>query len=133
MKKLIRNYLINLGALLIVSRYITGFHIAPGWQSFLLVGLGFTLIHMFIKPFLNMLTGPLSFLTFGLIGIAIDAAILYALTLFFPQVWISTWNFPGLDSAGLIIAPRILGIIEVTVISAIALNILRSSIILLCD
>ncbi len=133
MKHFLRHYLINLFTLFVTSYYIGGFHIAPGIDSLLLVGLGFTAIHLLLKPILNIITGPINFLTFGLIGLIIDAAILYSLTMFLPKIWISAWTFPGFANLGVTIDPIPLNIIMVTILSAFILGFIRSVILSLCD
>ncbi len=125
-KGLVRSYLINLLAIWVVTQYIAGFHLADGLKSLLIVGAGFTALHLVLKPILKTFLGALSFLTLGLIDLVIDAGILYLLTLYFPQVWISTWSFPGFSSAYLALPPYELNIIATTVISALGLNVIRS-------
>jgi uncharacterized membrane protein YvlD (DUF360 family) len=132
-KRIIRTYLINLAALYLVSAYIGGFHLARGWQSLLEVGAGFTAIHLLLKPILGFITGPLNFLTFGLIGLIIDAGLLYLLTMFFPEVYITSWSFPGLNFPPLAIQPMFLNVAAVTVLCALIINLIRSVIISLCE
>ncbi len=132
-KKIIRSYLINILALYLVSNYIGGFHLAKGWQSLLGIGAGFTLIHLLLRPILGFVTGPLNFLTFGLIGLVIDAALLYGLTMFFPEIYITTWHFPGFYTSIFSLAPMNLTIVMVTILSAFIINLIRSVIINLCE
>lgn len=133
MKHILRHYLINIFALYVVSVYIGGFHIAPGLESLLVVAVCFTLVHLILKPILNIITGPINFLTFGLIGLVIDAGILYGLTVFLPKIWISAWTFPGYSDFGITINPVSLNIIMVTILSAFVLSLIRSVILSLCD
>lgn len=132
-KKIIRAYLVNVLALYLVSVYISGFHLSRGWESLLEVGAGFTVIHLLLRPILGFITGPLNFLTFGLIGLVIDGGLLYAMTLFFPQIWISKWFFPGFSYESFSIAPTNLEIFAVTILCALVINLIRSVIMSLCD
>ncbi|MDO8514911.1 MAG: phage holin family protein [bacterium] len=132
-KKIIRMYFINILALYLVSTYIGGFHLAKGWLSLLEVGAGFTIIHLLIRPILGFITGPLNFLTLGLIGLVIDAILLYGLTMFFPEVYITAWVFPGFFTANFSLEPMALSIIMVTILCAFIINLIRSVIISLCD
>lgn len=125
-KKLVRSYLINLLAIWIVARYIDGFHLAEGLKSLLFVGLGFTALHIVLKPVLKAFLGTLNFLTLGLIDLVIDSGILYLLTLYFPQVWISYWQFPGFESQYVTLPRYELNIVATTVITALGLNVIRS-------
>src|SRR3989344_5791726 len=114
-KKIIRSYLVNILALYLVSIYIGGFHLAKGWQSLLEVGAGFTLIHLLLRPILGLVTGPLNFLTFGLIGLILDAGLLYGLTMFFPEVFVTSWYFPGFITSYVTLEPMTLTILEIVV------------------
>ena len=132
-KKVIRSYLVNILALYLVSIYIGGFHLAKGWQSLLEVGAGFTLIHLLLRPILGLVTGPLNFLTFGLIGLILDAGLLYGLTIFFPEVFVTDWYFPGFQTAYVTLEPMTLNIVMVTILCAFLINLIRSAIISLCE
>ena len=132
-KKIIRAYLINVAVLYVISMYIGGFHLADGIKSLLMVGAGFTAIHLLLRPILGFITGPFNFLTFGLIGLVIDAGLLYAMTLFLTQIWISKWFFPGFSYESFSIAPMNLEIIAVTLLCALIINLLRNAIMSLCD
>jgi putative membrane protein len=132
-KKIIRSYVVNVLALYLVSVFVGGFHLSQGWTSLLEVGAGFTAIHLLLRPILGFITGPLNFLTLGLIGLVIDAALLYLLTLFFPEVYITGWFFPGLTFAQLSIDPMQMNILTVTILCAFIINLIRSVIIGLCE
>lgn len=125
-KKLIGSFLINIFSLYACAQIIQGFHLPDKFQSMVLVVGAFTLIHLFLKPILNIFLKTLNFLTLGLIGLVLDAIILYALTVYFPQLSISPWNFPGLNLGSIIIAERSLNMIETTLASAFFINLLRS-------
>ncbi len=124
-KKIIRSYLINIFALWVVSQYISGFHLNQGIRSLLLVGLGFTILHLVIKPILDLILGSINFLTLGLVGLLIDGGILYALTFYFPQISVSPWSFSGLKLSGIVIPPYDFNLILTIVICAAIINIIR--------
>lgn len=125
-KHLIRSYLINIFALWVAAQYISGFHLAEGLKSLLIIGLGFTALHLVLKPVLKLFLGPINFLTLGLIDLVIDGGILYLLTLYFPQISIVSWTFPGFESTYLTLQSYDLGIIGTTVFSALVINVIRS-------
>ncbi len=126
LKTVTRSYLINLFGLFIASQYIGGFHLAEGIKSLLFVGAGFTALHLIIKPVFSIFLGVLNFLTLGIIGLIIDAVILYALTLYFPQVSIMSWDFTGLVVNGFVVPPYLFNVIETTILSAFIINFIRS-------
>ncbi len=125
-KSVIRAYVFNVFALWAVAQFIDGFQLAEGLKSLLLVGAGFTVLHLIVKPILHMFLGMLNVLTLGLIGVAIDSGLLYALTQYFPQVSIVPWYFPGFDSTYITLPPYDFNVIATTVISALVINVIRS-------
>lgn len=132
-KKIIRAYLVNILALYLVSTYISGLKLSHGLESLLEVGAIFTIIHLLLRPILGFITGPLNFLTFGLIGLVIDGGLLYAMTIFFPQISVAKWYFPGFSLDNFTLAPMHLEIFAVTILCALVINLIRSVIMSLCD
>lgn len=132
-KSLIRTYLINVFALWAAASYLGSFHLSNGLQSLLLIGLGFTLLHLLIEPIVAMILGPINFLTLGLLGLVVDSAALYLLTLYFPQVSITAWNFPGANFSGFILPAFKFTQITGTVLSALVINIIRRLLVVLVD
>lgn len=126
-KSLLRAYLINLFALWVTSQVISGFHLAEGIKSLLLVAGGFTLLYIIVRPILQLFLGAFNFLTFGLIGLVIDSGLLYLLTLYFPQISIGVWNFPGLTNDYLNLPAYEFNIIVTTIITALVINVIRST------
>jgi len=125
-KKILGSFLINIFALFVTSQFVSGLKISLQLQQFLIVGVGFTLVHLILKPILDILFRPLNFLTLGIAGFILDAAILYAMTIYFPQISITPWNFTGLVIYGISLPPRFFGIIETTVIASFIINFIRT-------
>ncbi len=125
-KAVLRAVLINTVALYATARYIEGFHLPNPGESLLLIILAFTGIHLFIKPILKLIFGPLNFLTFGLVSLILDVAILYGLALFFPTLSFSAWSFPGATVFGIILPAYNLTLIHSIIISAISINFIRT-------
>ena len=124
-KGLIRAVLINGVALFLASRSISGFHLDYSYQPFIIITLIFTAIHLFIKPLLNLILSSLNFLTFGLVSLVIDIAILYALSRFFPQVTFSRWPFPGFEYLGFTVPAYEFSPLGSTIASAVLINLVR--------
>lgn len=124
-KHITRSYLINLFALWVVAEYIGAFHINEGLKSLLIVGAGFTVLHLIIKPILSTVLGAVNFLTLGIVGLLVDAALLYGLTLYFPQVSITPWVFPGASIEGFIIPSIEFTLITGTILTAFVINLIR--------
>lgn len=124
-KKLARLYLINIFALWAVSSLVVGFHLAEGFRSLVIVGAGFTFLHLLIGPIVKTILGPINFLTLGFIGLVVDAGLLYLLSIYFPQVSISPWLFNGLTIDGLSLQPISLNFWESLLVSAAVINLVR--------
>lgn len=125
-KGIIKAYLINIFALYATSSLVGSFRLANEGESLLLVGAGFTILYLVLRPILTVILGPLNFLTFGLIGLVADGGILYLLTLYFPQISVSSWMFPGFFWQSIAILPTQLNFIVTLVICAAIINIIRS-------
>lgn len=126
MKFLVRSYLVNLVSLWVTAQYVGGFQLAEGLKSLLLVGLGFTFLHIVIKPILGVFIGPINFLTLGAIGLLVDALIIYLLALYFPQVTVAGWNFAGFSFAGFLVPAYSFNVVGTTIVSAFIINLIRT-------
>ena len=124
-KNLLHSFLINIAAIWVVSNYTGALHLADRLKSLLLVGAVFTALHLFIKPILSAFLGPLNFLTLGLVGLIVDSALLYAMTIYLREVWITSWFFPGLTINGFILPPFLFTVMTATILSALIINIIR--------
>ena len=132
-KKLVRLYIINVFALWLVSNVVVGFHLAQGVRSLLIVGLGFTGLHLIIGPIIKTILGPINFLSLGLIGWVVDAGLLYILTIYFPQVVITPWTFPGIDYGSLTIQAIDFNFWASTFVASAVINIVRGMLSLLAE
>ncbi len=126
-KGLIQNFLINVIAIWVVANYTGALHLAEGLKSLLLVGAAFTALYIFVKPILSAILGPLNFITLGLVGLVIDSVLLFALTKYLPEIWITPWSFPGATVASIILPAYNFNLITATVLSALILNIIRQT------
>lgn len=124
-KKLVRLYLINIFALWVVSSLVGGFHLFEGLKSLLMVGAGFSFLHLLVGPIVKMILGPINFLTLGLIGLVVDSGLLYLLTVYFPQVSVTPWDFAGINISGITIQPISFNFWLSLVVSAAVINLVR--------
>ena len=78
--------------LYLATLFVPGVHIdgsgAQFWKSLLWAGLILGLLHIFIKPILDLITLPLRIITLGLFGILINIAIVEITDILFPSVHI---------------------------------------------
>jgi len=83
MTRLLGKLLVNLGAaalgLWLAARFITGFEVSFIPQEFALLSITLTLFHIFLRPILKLLFGPLILLTLGSALVLINITILFLL------------------------------------------------------
>lgn len=105
MKHLIRLFLFNVFALWLTSQFIPALVTPQGWQTILFAGFVLSILMLVVTPILKILFIPINILTFGLLSWFINVIVIYLLTLFVPEIQITSWAFPGISWAGFIIPP----------------------------
>lgn len=100
MRKVLRYYLINLAALFLATRLISGLVFDGGIKTLLFGGLVFAVINLLLVPFLKILFLPLNILTLGLFAWIINVLALYALTTAVSAFKILPYHFAGLQAGG---------------------------------
>lgn len=98
-------------SLALAAHLVPGFRV-DGWVTLLLAALLFGVVNAVLKPFLVLLTFPITLLTLGLFLIVLNAAML----------GLTAWLLPGFAIDGLI--PAVLGWLIVTVVGWAASRIL---------
>lgn len=81
--------------------YLPGIQ-ADGFEWAMLIALILTVVNIFIKPIIKLITFPINLLTFGIFNLILNYAILYAISYFIPQYHIE--NFLSGFEASVIIA-----------------------------
>lgn len=72
-------------------------------QNILYIIGGLVLVSMAIHPIFNLILLPFNFLTFGLLTLVLNVALLFVLINFLPGFDINAYNFPGAEIQGFII------------------------------
>lgn len=105
MKGFVQEIAINSVALFVTTNIFTGLNISGGfWGIFtaaVLISIGFRIL----KPVINLITLPLNVITFGLFQLLVIAFIVFLITLIYPQMQISAFQFSGLQIYGISISP----------------------------
>ena len=83
MKKIIIKWLIFAG-IIMATCYLPGIEV-ENFGCAMLVALVLTIINLFIKPIIKLLTFPINIFTFGIFNLLLNFAILYAVSLVIPQ------------------------------------------------
>ena len=111
MIRFLASTIINAGALWVVTLVIPAVTMTPYggdglWQtiaSFLLVGAIFGLVHAIIAPIVKVLAFPLYLLSFGLVSLVINGALLLLVAWLSTQIGDDLLNIDGFTSEGLTI------------------------------
>ena len=97
MKSLLRNFLIHLITLLLVTKILPGFTYSGGIRTLVLGTIAFMLINVAIVPLLKVMFLPLNILTLGIFTWVINVVGLYLVTTVVPNFRLMPYNFPGAE------------------------------------
>ncbi len=90
-------------AVYITVNLVPGISVSGGWMTILLVALAWSVITFAIRPVLQILTLPITFLTVGLFAFVLNAALFWAMELV----------VPGFDVQGFV--PALLGAVVLSI------------------
>ena len=110
MLRLLLHWLLNAIALLIVSRFVDGFHVS-NFVSALIAVVVIGLFNATLGLLLKIITLPLSILTFGIFFLVINAVILWFSSHFVPGFAVTTFKAAFLGALALAILHLLFGFI----------------------
>ena len=102
MIKLVIKWLIFAG-IIMATCYLPGITV-ENFAFAMLIALILTVINIFIKPLLKLVTFPINMMTMGLFNLVINFGILYAISYFIPQYQINDILSGFIASVGIAIA-----------------------------
>jgi len=77
-------YLGTVAAVVLTMNIVPGLAATGGWTTLLLVALVWSVIVTVIKPVLQLLTLPITIITFGLFSLVLNALLFWAMTFIVP-------------------------------------------------
>lgn len=92
-------------AVFLTVNFVPGISVSGGWVTILLVAVVWSVITMVIRPVLQILTLPITLITFGLFAFILNAILFWAMTLV----------VPGFGVAGFV--PALLGAIVLSIVN----------------
>jgi putative membrane protein len=95
MKRIVRCFVIDTGALYIIWKITSGLVFEDGFQSLILTGAALMLVSFLIKPVINLLLLPLNLITFGLFRWVGHAITLYLVDLVLTDFSVHAFYFAG--------------------------------------
>ncbi|OGH23717.1 MAG: hypothetical protein A2958_03080 [Candidatus Levybacteria bacterium RIFCSPLOWO2_01_FULL_38_13] len=105
MRTIIRNIVFYSFSLFALTQIISGVKITGGIETFVLGGAVLSIMFLIIKPVLDLIALPFNLLTLGTFSFLSNTVILYLLTLFVPEIKVTSFLFKGFSYSGFII-PR---------------------------
>lgn len=124
MKSIIRNYLINLGALWIITQIIPAVSLTGGLKGLLLGALALMAVNILLVPIIKLLLLPLNLLTLGLFSWISNVLALYFLVNVVPYFQINSYHFSGLYWEGFSIPSVDLTVFAVVITASLLLGFL---------
>lgn len=124
MKGIAKNTIFNAMSLYILSQLISGVKITGGFQAVLLSGLILTILNIVLKPIISLFSMPLNMITLGLFSFITNAILLYILTIFVPNISVSSFTFNGYSFAGFIVPVIKFNTIYAFIVSAAVLSLI---------
>ncbi|MDO8498645.1 MAG: phage holin family protein [bacterium] len=124
MKGLLRNYLINLGALWAVSQSIPSFVITGGLQGLLVGALAFMLANILLVPLVKVLLLPLNLLTLGIFAWLSNVLALYFLMIIIPNFKLFPYHFPGISFSGFVIPEADLTTFQIAIVVSLMMGLM---------
>ncbi len=105
MKGFFQEIIINSAALYITLSIFTGLGVSGGFWGIFTAAVLITIGFRVLKPVINIITLPLNVITFGLFQALVVAFIVFLITLIYPQMQITPFQFVGAQFFGIIIQP----------------------------
>lgn len=103
MKGFLRNVLFNSFSIFLIAQVVGGVKVTGGLPTYIFGGVALTILLVFIKPILNILSLPLNLITFGLFSFLTNIVIFYLLTVIVPGISIGAFTFPGISYFGFVV------------------------------
>lgn len=124
MKSILRNYLINLGALWTTTQILPALSITEGIKGLLIGALAFMAANILLIPLLKVLLLPLNLLTVGVFTWLSNVIAFYLLVTVIPYFQILPYHFPGISYQGFNLPPWDLPTFQVVLIASFLMGII---------
>lgn len=98
MKRILRSFVIEIGALYLVSRIAGGIEFKNGLESLAIAGIALALATFLVRPIINILLLPINLVTFGLFKWISQAVTLFIVDLILSDFSVTAFVFSGFSS-----------------------------------
>ena len=121
-KSVLRAFLINIGALYLITQIIPAVTITGGIKGLAIGALAFMVANILLVPVLKVLLLPLNLLTLGLFAWISNVLALYFLVNVVPYFKIGIYHFSGLYWEGFTLPAIDLSVFQVVIITSLLLG-----------
>lgn len=97
MKRILLEVFVYTFALYLATQLFAGLKVHGGFQEYLIGGILLAIGFIIVKPILNIISFPLSFLTLWVFSFLTSAVILFIVTSVYSKIQITPFVFPGIS------------------------------------
>ena len=133
MRKLLRHYLIFVVSIFLVAKFLPGVSYGNDLVILAKASLLLSLVHMFVRPIVNLVSLPINILTLGLFSFFINGLMLYLVTLLMPVFKVTAFNFPYVNLGILRISSFYISSFMSFIIVALLISMIRNFFVWLCS
>lgn len=133
MRKLLRHYLIFVTSIFLSAKVLPGVSYGNDLLILAKASLLLSLVHMFVRPIVNLVSLPINILTLGLFSFFVNGLMLYLVTLLMPVFKVTAFHFPYLDLGILRINSFYISSFMSFIIVALLISTVRNFFIWLCS
>lgn len=133
MKGFLQETAINSVALYATLNLFSGLAVAGGFWGIFTAAILITIGFRILKPVINLITLPLNVITFGLFQALVVAFIVFLITLVYPQMQITEFQYNGAQFMGIIIQPFYVSLFLSYIIISVTIYLINRSLFWLFD
>lgn len=97
MKRILLEVFVYTFALYLATQLFPGLKVHGGFQEYLIGGILLAIGFVIVKPILNIISFPLSFITLWIFSFLMSAVILFLVTSVYHKIEITAFVFPGIS------------------------------------
>lgn len=133
MRKLLRHYLIFTVSIFLAAKLLPGISYGNDLMILAKASLGLSLVHVFVRPIVNLVALPINVLTLGLFSFIVNGLMLYLVTLMMPVFKVIPFQFPAVNLGILRINSFYISSFMSFIIVALLISLIRNFFIWLCS
>lgn len=122
MRKVIVTLLATAASFFVAGSLLSGVHLTPTWDSYLVASLVFVVFSAVMKPVIKLLLLPINLLTLGLFRWVSGVLVLYLFDLVYDALSITAFTYPGLNSSLISLPPTYLPLFWVLVLTSLVMS-----------